>query len=181
MVDLGEPGAGRASIPSEVWAALLRDEAMRTSYEAKIYRSAGCAHWIGSISSTGHGNLRVPRAVRRETGGPAVVLAHVYGWQLAHGVIGPRPGEDLVVAHRCDEPACQRVDHWELIERAVNTADYRARRHRAASPLADVRGVRGRGEAIRAAILDAQATGADVEAAITAAKAAGLNEAPGLF
>jgi len=182
VIDLGEPEAARAPIPSEVWSALLADEAMRASYERKVFRTAaGCAHWIGSISSTGHGNLRVPRAVRRAAGGPAVVLAHVYGWQLTHGVISARPGEDLVVAHRCDEPACQRPDHWELISRAANTADYLARRHRVGSPLSDVRGVRGRGEAIRAAILQAQATGADVEAAIAAAKAAGIVQAPGLF
>ena len=177
------PARGRAgAVPAEVWQELVAHAKTQARYEAKIYRRGidGCAYWIGAISSTGHGKLKAGRT----SGAPIVVTAHVYGWQLAHGLIRPRPGEDPVIAHSCDEPSCQNPAHWELVDRVVNGADYRLRRHRAEGPLADVRGAEGRALAIRKAIRSTLAAGGnagDVEAAITAASAAGLRDVPGLF
>lgn len=184
LVLLGEAAPassrGRAgAVPSEVWTALLAHQATRARYQAKIHvRGAKeCWFWLGAISDTGHGKLKASRA-----GGPSVVVtAHAYGYQAANGIIAPRPGEDLVIGHRCDESSCQNPAHWELIERAQNDADYRVRRWRRSGPLADVRGAHGRAVAVRAAILAALAEGQDVEAAIAEASAAGLASVEGLF
>jgi hypothetical protein len=179
----GGPGRGRSgAVPSAVWEQLLDHAPTRRRYTARVYRRGDdqCAYWLGAISSTGHGKIKAGRS----TGAPVVVTAHVYGWQAARGLIRPRPGEDPVIAHRCDESSCQNPAHWELIERTANGADYRARRHRAEGPLADVRGAEGRAVAIREAIqttLAAGGTAHDVEAAITTASAAGLRTVPGLF
>lgn len=177
------PGAGRrGTIPGEVWAELIGHEPTRARYHAKVWRDetdeGACWFWLGALSSSGHGKLRAGPGAR------TVVTAHVYGWQLHRGLIRARPGEDPVVAHRCDESSCQRPDHWELIERTANGADYLRRRHRAEGPLADVRGAAGRAAAIRAAILDTRAHGGDaaaVRAAIRAAQAEGVRRADSLF
>jgi hypothetical protein len=179
----GDPGRGRAGVvPGHVWEQLLDHEPTRRRYEAKVYRRGDdqCWYWYGAISSTGHGKLKAGRT----SGTPIVVTAHVYGWQATHGIIRPRPGEDPVIAHTCDESSCQNPAHWELIPREVNGADYRARRHRAEGPLADIRGAEGRAVAIREAIQTALAAGAspaEVEEAITTTAAAGLRTVPGLF
>lgn len=178
------PGRGRrrsTSVPSEVWAELLDHGPTRARYTAKIWRDQdpeGCWPWLGALSSSGHGKLRAGPGAR------VVVNAHVFGWQLHHGLIRARTGEDPVVAHRCDEASCQRPDHWELIERTANSIDYRLRRHRAEGALADVRGAAGRATAIRAAIQAGQAAGHDdatIRAAIQAAQAAGLRRADRLL
>ena len=174
-------GRTRTAIPSTVWERLLAHERTRASYQAKIWQptGGGCAWWLGAISDTGHGKLRVSRRLRTSV---QVVTAHVYGWQLHHGIIAPRPGEDLVIAHTCDEASCQQPAHWELVPRGWNGADYLARRH--GGPLADERGPQGRASAIRNAILTAQAAGADpdqIAQAITAAQAAGIARTQGLF
>ncbi|MFF0526598.1 hypothetical protein ACFYTC_48600 [Actinomadura nitritigenes] len=166
-------------MPSEVWRALLDHADTRRRYQARIHRREAdrCWYWLGAVSDTGHGKLKASRAA-----GPSIVVtAHVYGWQLAHGPITARPGEDLVIGHRCDEPSCQNPEHWELIPRARNGEDYRARRYRGSGPLADQRGAHGRAVAIREAIKAARSAGGDVEAAIAQASAAGYAQTPGLF
>ena len=171
----------RGTVPAEVWAELLDHAPTRERYRSRIWadpEGEGCWWWLGALSSTGHGKLRAGPGAR------TVVTAHVLGWQFHHGLIRPRPGEDPVVAHRCDEASCQRPSHWELIERTANSGDYRARRWRAEGPLADVRGAAGRAAAIRAAILAARAEGANalaIRAAIRTAQAEGIRTAPGLF
>jgi len=175
---------GRAGmVPSEVWEQLLTHEPTRERYMAKVHRRSAdaCWYWTGAISSTGHGKLKVGRGAIPATDQAIVVTAHVYGYQLQHGLIRLRPGEDLVIGHRCDEASCQNPTHWELIERAANDADYRTRRWRESGPLADVRGAHGRAVAIREAILAALAAGDDVDTAIEAASAAGLEAAPHLW
>ncbi len=178
LVPGGRPPRG--TVPAQVWAQMLDHAPTRQRYASRIWADPapdGCWWWTGALSSTGHGKLRAgPRSI--------VVSAHVLGWQLHRGLIAARPGEDPVVAHRCDEAACQRPDHWELIERTANGHDYYARRWRAEGPLADVRGAAGRAAAVRAAILAAQAHGADdeeIRAAVRAAQAAGLTRSPRLF
>lgn len=182
--------AGAERLPASLWVALLADADTRRRYEAKVYRRSGdrCWPWLGTISSTGHGKLRAGTrtgGVDPDTGrarAPThVVSAHVYGWQLVNGVIEASPGADLVVAHLCDEAWCQRPEHWHLVDRASNTAEYHARRHRVGGhPLADGRGARGRAVAIREAVRDALAGGAaaaTVDAAIWSAATAGIADA----
>lgn len=78
---------------------------------------------------------------------------HLYGYQLAHGVI-PRLGwgTDLTVCHTCDNHSCQRPAHLRLGTAAENRAEWVARRRAPGSPLADLRGPAGRSRAIGAAI-----------------------------
>ncbi|MFE6449661.1 hypothetical protein [Nocardiopsis dassonvillei] len=172
------PGAAtrgrRGAVPAAQWQAWLDDAALVERYRASICWRGGdaCAYWLGTLSSTGHGKLRVGS---RSDGTRRVVTAHVFGYQLAHGVLADDAG-DVVVGHRCDEPACQRPQHWELTTRAGNDADYRRRKHQ--WPLADVRGARGRAVALRDAIRAALAVDDDVEVAIAAADAAGRPPPP---
>lgn len=114
------------------------------------------------------------RVGSRADGTRRMVSAHVLGYQLAHGLITDE--DDLVLAHSCDEPACQQPAHLALVPRAVNLDQYQARQW--TGPLADVRSPRGRAAAVREAILAARQRDEDVEAAMTAARTAGM-PAPG--
>lgn len=164
-----------AGLDPAVWEALLADEGVRARYEAQVCREGGAHwYWTGTISSTGHGKLRVGTKA-----GPIerrVISAHVFGYQLHHGVLRPEPGVDLVVSHACDEHSCQHPDCLRAETRAANNRERTARR--GTGPLADVRGPWGRAAAIRDAIREARRTGADVAAAIEAAAAAGVRAAP---
>jgi hypothetical protein len=177
--EAGRPRGRAGTIPSQIWQQLLDRPGTRDRYHAKIHRrgAGDCWYWLGAISSTGHGKFKATRA----GGGMLVVTAHVYGYQLAHGLIRPRPGEDPVIGHLCDEASCQNPAHWELVERRDNDLDYHARRHRSRGPLADQRGPQGRAVALRTAITTALHDGHDVDAAITTAIDAGLTDAPPLF
>lgn len=167
--------AGRAPA---VWAELLADEAMQARYWAHVCRRGEDQHWywIGAISDTGHGKLY---AGARAGGSPRTITAHVYGFQLARGLLRPGPGEDLVVSHACDEASCQNPRCLRAVPRAENNRERVARRW--SGPLVDVRGADGRAVAIREAIKAARRTGADeagLDAAIEAAAAAGVRAAP---
>lgn len=190
LLDVGhviEQRAGMERLPATVWAALLADADTRERYAAKVHvRAAGqCWYWLGAISSSGHGKFR---AGSRRTGidpvtgvtrpPSRVVTSHVYGYQLVHGALRVRSGEDLVIAHTCDEASCHNPAHWVCGTRQQNTADYYGRRGRPGGhPLADVRGPAGRAEAIRDAIRATLAAGGDVEAAIWSAAGAGVRDA----
>lgn len=173
------PGPARGSagrLPAEEWAELLDDAATVERYRARVCERAPdkCWYWLGAISDTGHGKLRAGRGGRRAV----VVSAHVFGFQLAHGVLRPRNGEEIVIRHKCDEASCQNPACWIAGTRADNVADYLSRRHRGHDhPLADIRGAAGRAVAIREAILDARRSGRDVESAIWSARAAGVRDA----
>ncbi|MGI5162722.1 hypothetical protein [Microbispora sp. CA-102843] len=176
----GSAGRTAAAVPPAVWRLLLNDTRTRRRYAENVHqrRPADCWFWLGAISSTGHGKMR---ASNRACGVSRVVTAHVYGYQLAHGAIEALPGDDPVIAHRCDEASCQNPAHWRRGTRAENNTEYAERRRRLSGPLADVRGAAGRAVAVRDAILRARSSGADVEAAIAAALAEGLGDAPTLF
>jgi hypothetical protein len=172
-------------IPPDLWLALLEDEQTRERYEAKVYRRGPgqCAYWLGSLSSSGHGRLRV--GTRRLDGmrpDSLVVVAHVYGHLLSRGLARADPvtGRLPIVRHRCDEASCQAVMHLAAGSPGENVRDYLARRVDPLSPLRDSRGPRGRAVAIRDAIRQALAEGAspaEVELAIEAASSAGLPQA----
>jgi hypothetical protein len=170
-----------AEVDAIMWEAWLTDPDTRRRFEALVYRRGPdrCAYWVGAISSTGHGKFRAgSRAQARAGTGPAVpsriVTAHVYAYQLHHGVIpAPLTGQ-VVVRHSCDEPSCENGNHLLSGTQPENVWDYRARRGREDGPLADHRGARGRAIAIRHAILTARRCGADIEEALRQAITAGI-------
>lgn len=150
---IGAPSPVR--IPAVEWSAWLADESIRTRYWAKVHRTSpdeNCWFFFGAISSTGHASFRatsLPGPTRRGT-----VPGHLYGYQLAHGVI-PRLGWDNdspTVCHTCDNHSCQQPVHLRLGTPAENRLEWLTRRRNPASPLADLRGPAGRSRAIGTAI-----------------------------
>lgn len=130
-------------------AAALADEGVRARYWAKTSRRP-TGHWwyTGAIMRSGHGRFWVGRDGQRDV----VVLAHRFGYALAHGVTALL--EAPVLRHDCDEALCQRPDHLTpATTDHENRIDWILRRHRIGSPLRDVRGRAGRAHAIRSAVL----------------------------
>lgn len=174
---IGEPTPVR--IPAVEWMRWLADESVQTRYWAKVYRTPStedCWFFLGGISSTGHASFRAAsRPGRTRTG---TVPGHLYGYQLAHGVI-PRLGwgtDSPTVCHTCDNHSCQQPTHLRLGTAAENRAEWLARRRDPSSPLADVRGPAGRSRAIGAAIQAGRSGGesrAEIEVRIRAAIAEG--------
>lgn len=178
LVLLGSPQPVR--IPAHLLRSWLDDPTVITRFESKRYRRADhlCWAWTGAVSSTGHGSFRAasrPGASRRGT-----IPAHLFAYQLEHGVI-PRLGwsdtEDAVLCHQCDFAGCTNPAHMQLGTNTTNRAEYTTRRRNLASPLSDVRGAAGRTRAIATAIRTGLANGDDantIEARILAAEIAGL-------
>ena len=173
--------AAAAEVDAGMWLAWLADPDTRRRFEALVYRRGPeqCGYWLGAISSTGHGKFRAgSRARTRPEAGPAVpsriVTAHVYAYQLHHGVIPAPWAGHVVIRHRCDETSCENWDHLLIGTQPDNIQDYRARRGREDGPLADRRGARGRAIAIRDAILTARRDGSNIEEALRQAINAGI-------
>jgi hypothetical protein len=150
---IGQPKPIR--VPERRWRSWLDDSEVVARFEAKRYRRADdlCWVWIGAVSSTGHGSFRaasLPGPTRRGT-----VPAHLFAYQLVHGVIG-RLGwsstHDAVISHQCDFAGCTNPAHMRLSTNATNRFEYLTRRRNLANPLADVRGAAGRSRAIATAI-----------------------------
>jgi hypothetical protein len=179
LVELAAPIAA-AEVDAAMWQAWLADPDTRRRFDALVYRRGPdrCAYWVGAISSTGHGKFRAGSRARAGAGlavPSRIVTAHVYAYQLGHGLIAPSAAAgQVVIRHGCDETSCQNWDHLLAGTQPENVWDYRARRGREDGPLADHRGARGRAAAIRDAILTAQRSGADVEEALRQAIAAGI-------
>lgn len=175
---IGQPRPVR--IPQRRWQMWLEDPLVVERFEAKRYRRPNplCWIWIGAVSSTGHGSFRaasLPGRSRRGT-----VSAHLFAYQLAHGII-PRLGwsgiDDAVICHRCDFAGCTNPAHMSLGSNSQNRAEYIARRNNPTSPLADIRGPAGRARAIATAIRAGLTCNEDIgtiEARIRDAEAAGL-------
>ena len=179
LVELAAPAMPAEADPA-MWQAWLTDPDTRRRSEAMVCRRGPgeCAYWLGAISSTGHGKFRAgSRAQARAETQPAapsrIVTAHVYAYQLHHGVIPAAWAGQVVIRHRCDETSCENWDHLLIGGQPDNVRDYRARQGRENGPLADKRGARGRAIAIRAAILTARRTGTSIEEAIQQATDAG--------
>ena len=85
----------------------------------------GCLVWTGATNGDGYGSLRWDGRTQR---------AHRVAWALVHGEIAP----GYSVCHRCDNPACIRVDHLFLGTHAENMRDMAAK-GRARSPLPAIR------------------------------------------
>ena len=178
LVELAAPITA-AEVDVAMWQAWLADPDTRRRFEALVYRRGPdrCAYWLGAISSTGHGKFRAGSRARAKAGLAApsrIVTAHVYAYQLGHGVITAPWAGQVVIRHRCDETSCENWDHLLAGTQPENVWDYRDRRGREDGPLADRRGARGRAIAIRHAILAARRSGADIEEALRQAIAAGI-------
>jgi hypothetical protein len=161
--DAGQPG----QIPPDLWAALLDDPKARDRVHEKVYRRGPgqCHYWLGALSSSGHGRVRLSvrtASIARPAG--IVVAPHVYLYQESRGLLRPLPdGSYPLIRHRCGEPSCLNPIHL-----AAGTA---------AGSVPDRRGPQGRAMAIRDAIVSAIAAGAtpaEIEMAIEAAAAAGV-------
>jgi len=70
----------------------------------------GCLLWTGAKSHSGHGQVYVDGKLDR---------THRVAWTLAKGSIP----EGLCVLHRCDTPACVKVDHLFLGTQSENMQD----------------------------------------------------------
>jgi hypothetical protein len=178
LVLIGQPRPIR--VPEGRWRSWLADPEVVARFESKRYRRADdlCWVWMAAVSSTGHGSFRaasLPGPTRRGT-----VPAHLFAYQLEHGVIprlGWSSGEDVVICHQCDFAGCANPGHMRLGTSATNRVEYFARRRNLANPLADVRGAAGRTRAVAAAIRTGLANhedAASIEVRIRAAEAAGL-------
>ena len=82
--------------------------------EIHTKRGPGCWEWTGLRNPAGYGLTRYEGRAR---------LAHRVAYQLANG---PIPA-GMFVLHRCDNPACVRLDHLFLGSIADNNADMRAK------------------------------------------------------
>jgi len=174
---LGRPVPVR--VPVELWRTLLNDEGVVARFEVKRYvREGRCWPWLNAVSSTGHGSFRaasLPGPSRRGT-----VPAHLFAYQLAHGVID-RPGwtaaQDPVVCHSCDFHGCTNPAHLRLGTASENRAEWVLRRGNPHGPLADTRGAAGRTRAVAQAVRAGLAAGEPperIEQLIRAAEEAGL-------
>lgn len=72
--------------------------------------NSGCWLWTGTVSSFGHGNVRIRGKLYQP---------HRLAWEEANGPIPP----GLWVLHRCDVPSCCNPDHLFLGTNRDNMVD----------------------------------------------------------
>jgi hypothetical protein len=173
-------GGQLGRIPPDVWAALLADAASRDRVHEQVYRRGPgqCHYWLGALTSSGHGRVRLGvRAASAVRPASVVVAAHVYLYQESRGLLRPLPdGSYPLVRHRCGEPSCLNPIHLAA-GTAPGDGAVMIAAGGTAGPAADIRGAQGRAVAIRNAIVGAVAAGAapgEIEVAIETAAAAGI-------
>jgi len=81
----------------------------------------GCYWWTGVGDGGGYSRIGLRSGAR--TG------VHRFAWQVAKGA---PPPDDMMVCHRCDQPACVNPDHLLLGSAADNMADRDAKGRQAA-------------------------------------------------
>jgi hypothetical protein len=91
----------------------------------KVAKGEGCWNWTGYRKDKGYGTIHNSDG---ETKRP--VLAHRLSWEIANG---PIP-DGICVLHRCDNPACVRLDHLFLGTKADNNADMKAKGRASGNP-----------------------------------------------
>lgn len=93
-------------------------DSLQVRFFDRLERSGECWLWTGYVNSFGYGTINVAK-VQWKT--------HRLAWFLANG---PIP-DGLLVLHRCDTPACCRVDHLFLGTSLDNNRDRDAKRRNA--------------------------------------------------
>lgn len=86
----------------------------------KVKRTDGCWLWVGSIKTTGYGEVRISPT--------KTVTAHRLAWEIYND---RRIPEGLVVRHTCDVRNCVRPTHLVLGTHKENTQDAVERRRTA--------------------------------------------------
>ena len=90
---------------------MLTKELIYRFFSKVHFAPSGCWEWTDKEKTgIGYGRMRV---------GKRRVRAHRLAWEIRHG---EDPGDALVL-HRCDNPACVRVDHLFLGTHDDNMAD----------------------------------------------------------
>lgn len=150
--------------------AAVRDPDVQQRYWAKVAKPEvpgySCWPWIGSLHPKGHGRFWVGNARTRRGPIDVCVIAHRFGFALAHGMdsLDAVP----VLAHACDEASCQNPDHLLASTWGENLEQWHRRRWSPGSPLRDTRGPGGRARAIRATLQ----AGEDLTPTLTAGRCA---------
>jgi hypothetical protein len=172
-------GGQLGPIPPAVWAALLDDAKARARVHEKVYRRGPgqCHYWLGALSSSGHGRVRLGvRTASAPRSASVMVAPHVYLYQESRGPLRPLPdGSYPLIRHRCHEPSCLNPIH--LAAGTAGSAAGAIAARGTTGPPADTRGAQGRAMAIRDAIVGAIGTGAtpaEIEMAIEMVAAAGI-------
>jgi hypothetical protein len=139
-------------------ALALTDEKVVARYFSHVRKlhsadGQGCDWWQGAVSGRGHGRFTLGTDPQPRLDGRRIVytvIAHRFGYALRHGLAALLATP--VVAHCCDNPLCQRPDHWRESTPSLNRREYYARRDLTLSALADTRGARGRALELRNAL-----------------------------
>lgn len=87
-----------------------------------------CVEFDGHRTERGYGRVN-----KRVNGRIVSQYVHRLVWEAING---PIP-EGMVVMHRCDNPACYRLDHLQLGTQADNLADMCSKRRHWAHKLQD--------------------------------------------
>lgn len=131
------------------WA--LTDPSTVRRYLAKVVHVpwSDCQWWWGgAVSGRGHGRFWLAAVDGRDV----VVIAHRFGFGLAHGA--DALAATRMLGHGCDNPLCQKLGprHVRPSTALRNRREWAARRLLAGNPLGDRRGARGRSRALRDAV-----------------------------
>ena len=94
-----EDGGQLGPVPPDLWAALLDDAKSRARVHEQVYRRGPgrCHYWLGALSSSGHGRVRLGvRAAGARRPVSIVVTPHVYLYQESRGLLRRLPRQDTL-------------------------------------------------------------------------------------